>query len=548
MRDAQEAAEQYQEDGAVIRTDIKDFYKNIIQETLIEKSKEELNITSYRVQWLLKKLINKNLNNHKPGTGINQGTITSGFYANFYLKAIDNYFNKKTNLKYFRYVDDIIIVILNKVDTEAIKKDLENQLTELKLHINQDKTEIYQNPSEIITILKDALEDENLDELNEEFNFKIMPFVWRMNSNYRTQFHLANSQDINLWWNLINRYNQCLYAINIFIYSHDLSRKIYKQLMTQNYKDKSKIKFPPFPATDNYMMIKRWKDEFEQLNPTWINEKNKFRNKIIKFFLTSFEKLKNLEGEINNLDTNMKDYKRKLNVERRKNQTYIRFAVKKLLILGFDFDPKINHNAIISLICSDDIYILRQLIPNIIISLAYQGHTEAIEQIYHYYEHKKEPTNQYIRAVILEALRFLPILNSEHWDSIFKSSVKQESDIERLKATETWLHLGDISRPFVKPKHIQNIVDALNSNPPPFPRLRKNYILILGIFAKKELSNITLTKEEEKDYLLKDALDIAKNGQVSRLINSPEPAIIKKYYNTKTTSSSSQTQVYSPTF
>ncbi|MGK7883612.1 MAG: reverse transcriptase domain-containing protein [Crocosphaera sp.] len=557
LEKVKDAAKQYTEDGSIIRTDIKDYYKNIIQEKLIEISKKELNITSRRYQWLLSQLINKELDDHEKGKGLDQGTITSGFYANFYLKPIDDYFHNKSNVEYFRYVDDIFIVTFNKVDTESIKKDLEYQLTKLGLNINQDKTEIYDNPpdiEEITTILEKAIKDDQLETLNKDFN-DVTHYLWRMNSDYRTKFHLADSQDINLWWNLINRYNQCLYAINIFIFSHDLSRKIYKQLVTQNYKYKSKIKFPPFPATDSYMTIKRWKKEFEQLNQTWINEKNKFRNKLIEFFSDSLKEIKNIEQKINNLDTSLQEYKnqkRQLNAKKRKNEKYIRFAVKKLLILGFDFDPKINHNPIVNLICSDDLYILRQLIPDVIISLAYQGHTEAIEQIYHYYENKEETTNKYIRAVILEALRFLPLLNSEHWEIIFQSSVKVTSDsqrdIERLKATETWLHLGQISRPFVKAKHIQNIVDALNSNPTPFARLKKNYILILGLFAKQELSKITLTREEKEDYLLKNALKIAQNSQVSRLMNASEPAIIKQYYNTKKTSSSGKKGVYSSTF
>ncbi|MFM6380799.1 MAG: hypothetical protein ACKPGE_17090, partial [Dolichospermum sp.] len=122
--------------GAVLRTDIQSYYVTVIQEQLLDITERELQISSKRIKWLLNKLLKQNLNNgHEDGIGLKQGTLTSGFYANLYLKAVDDYFASepkwKHKLYFHRYVDDIIAVAPHGNDIEKFEIELIDKLRTL---------------------------------------------------------------------------------------------------------------------------------------------------------------------------------------------------------------------------------------------------------------------------------------------------------------------------------------------------------------------------------------------------------------------------------
>ena len=130
-----------------------------------------------------------------------------------------------------------------------------------------------------------------------------------------------------------------------------------------------------------------------------------------------------------------------------------------------------------NIICDPNLFIIRNLL-DIIVGLASQGYTDAINQLWEHYQISEvamEESSEYMRAILLESFRFLPILELADWQLIFNSSIAANSDIEKLKATETWLYLGNLAKPFVQPEYFQNIANALKSVPAPLARLKKNY-------------------------------------------------------------------------
>lgn len=525
FRDAvRETAKNYP-DGAVIRTDIKSYYTTIIQKQLLEITKEELSINSERLIWLIKKIILKNLTGHQPGVGLSQGTITSGFYANLYLSSVDSRFkkDKKLRLKYYRYVDDIIIILPSKLYIKEAESILEEELRKIGLKINEDKTDHYNNISDFLEIIMD---DYDLDKLSKEFNY-ILSNLWIMNPAYRIQFEFAHkSETENLWWHLIHLYQQCLNSINIYVMENHLSRKVYQYLFQPNRSKKQHLNLPPFPKRDNFSVISNWAKLFHELEVMWLEEKDSLKIKIVDLFNQSVQEFRQVVEHLKNNGACITEQeKRELIVNRRRLETRIRFAVNKLSILGFNEVRK----EIVSLICGD-LFVIRDL-RDVVVSLARQGYTDAIKQLREYYQ-SSEHESEYIRAVILEALRFLPSLDAQDWHLIFESSTEGKFDIERLKATETWLYLSDDSKHFVQSKHIEAVVKALNSAPPPFNRLKKNYILILGMHDPDAISNI-LPLEDNDDYLIRDALKLALEGKVSELFKENEPAIVRDYYNVK---------------
>jgi len=86
LSDLQRNAQKY-ENGVVIRVDIESYYTRIVQDNLLELTKDLTE--SERIRWLLKILLLKQFDEHQVGYGITQGSIGSAFYANVYLKPLD---------------------------------------------------------------------------------------------------------------------------------------------------------------------------------------------------------------------------------------------------------------------------------------------------------------------------------------------------------------------------------------------------------------------------------------------------------------------------
>ncbi len=137
--------------------------------------------------------------------------------------------------------------------------------------------------------------------------------------------------------------------------------------------------------------------------------------------------------------------------------------------------------------------------------------------------------HEYIRAVTLRAMRFLPSLDAQQWETLIEFATTSESVVERLMATETWLYLSDSYSPFLKENHIKAVKNALDSKPAPTTRLKANYILILGRHAPQTIQELP---QNGDDYLLSEAHKMVIEGRVQDLFESPEPAIIReKFYS-----------------
>jgi len=131
-----------------LKIDIKSFYDNIDHEILFKMLKER--IKSNRILDLLRRSIKTptvpiNYKKHdkteyKRRFGIAQGLSISNILANIYLKDIDD---KLMNhgLRYFRYVDDILIFLEDIKSSEFISAILIEELNKYKLEINDKKTE-----------------------------------------------------------------------------------------------------------------------------------------------------------------------------------------------------------------------------------------------------------------------------------------------------------------------------------------------------------------------------------------------------------------------
>jgi hypothetical protein len=517
---ARESAQKHKE-GAAIRTDIKSYYTTIVQEQLIEEIERELNIRSQRIKWLLRLLLSKKLDKHESGHGLTQGNVGSGFWANVYLISVDARFDSDNewNVKFYRYLDDMILVVPSPEDVDDVLGALRNELKKLNLTLyekkNEKKTEIYDTEEKVARFLEETKEDKELEQLSQDFEDVINP-LWIMNSEYRAEFEAAYRNN-DWWWCLIERYQQCLRSLNIYVTEPDLSRKISKYLFNskrrkKDLKRKEELKLPPFPNNDTFTAIANWAICFEGSELKWIDEKNNFRTKLIKLFHNSWINLGLSEEEISPS-------------RERKLQRHIRFAVNKLSLLGL---AEIQEE-VVEILCMKP-FVAREPLHTLE-SLARQGYTTAIRRIIEHHRDSQHEMSEYMRAVTLQAMRFLPNINTQDWKIIVESATRVDSVVEKLKATETWLYLGDVAKRFVRPQHINDVVKALKSDPPPINRLKKNYILILGLHDKKASPEL---QTSSNDYLIRDALDIALEETTSDLFEEYEPLVIRQnYYSVK---------------
>lgn len=155
----------YQEEAFYIKLDIQNFFVSINKEILWNVVKEKVNENC-----LLGKLIKQNIfqdvtknarlhnlksmkkvpaykslfnvNNMEQGLPI--GNLTSQFFSNVYLNALDQFCKHKLKLKYYyRYADDILILISNTSNARIIINSINNWLIEnRKLQLNLKKTVI----------------------------------------------------------------------------------------------------------------------------------------------------------------------------------------------------------------------------------------------------------------------------------------------------------------------------------------------------------------------------------------------------------------------
>ena len=513
---ARDSASRYP-NGAILRVDIESFYTKIVQDQLCSALSRELTV-SERVRWLIRLLLSKNIDKHELGQGITQGSIGSGFYANIYLTSIDAKFGSgnEWGVELHRYVDDMVIVIPNPKDMEVIESVLQDALQALGLNLNETKTEKIYN---ISLFLGQSEEDKCLERLSDRFESIVNP-LWILNSEHRAIFASAYRND-ELWWHSIEGYQQCLKALRIYTHETDLSRKIYKYLFNTKSRDRDllnqkdifglegELKSTQPPIDDSFGAIIQWADSFTSSNNIWIKNKNELRQELVDLFQNSWQALRDSN------DSNPNTI--------RKLQRYIRFALYRLSVLGLE-----DILSILMEILREAFWIIRDPI-NVLETLAHQGYLAEIRSLLAYYQNLEQPV-EYLKAITIRAMRFLPNIDAQEWELIVEFATLSGDSVsiaERLMATETWLYLGHKYNDFKQSQHIEAVKTALRSEPPPPSRLEKNYLLILGQFESSAVQEFSVNVN---DPMLVSAKELALQGNPSEIFDLPELKILRDNY------------------
>jgi len=118
--------------------DIKSFYKSIVISKLINILEKEFGISDKKILNLLEKQL-RNWDKTGLGIGIPQGPDASRVLANAYLHPLDEYVNnfKDTNVEYFRYADDIVLMSKNPKNVHDVLYKITIFLQKYNLDLNE---------------------------------------------------------------------------------------------------------------------------------------------------------------------------------------------------------------------------------------------------------------------------------------------------------------------------------------------------------------------------------------------------------------------------
>lgn len=130
-----------------VKTDISGFFKSIPHEQMHELLERKF-CHSGIVELFCRCMSTGSLeyppsavnNPHTPSSkGIPEGLSFSGFLANSYLENLDHKYSARKDLRYFRFVDDILI-LTDSSASSGIRKELKEDMAKLELTLSDEKT------------------------------------------------------------------------------------------------------------------------------------------------------------------------------------------------------------------------------------------------------------------------------------------------------------------------------------------------------------------------------------------------------------------------
>lgn len=502
----------------VIRADIKAFYAHIEQQKLIELAAENLGQQrSRRVEWLLKMLLSRTLDNHETGMGLIQGHVGSGFYANIYLSSVDAAFGdgNEWGVKLFRFVDDMILVVPELEDgirpedvDSAVLSSLELQLGELNLQLNSDKTEVYCSPTDFLVSTEP---DDLLDRLASEVDSLLKP-VWVLNKTLREVFVSASRAE-DAWWSQIRLLTQHLRHASIFVAESIASRRVSRFMLNERSRiwalqGEPELCLPPLPSHLDPNEALSWGHILLASNAAW----NARRVLVAEEIRDLFEHVaEQVLSEASQLPGKSKKLTRRL-----------RFLSGKLAILGFGPTGEVLHKVL-----TRSPWLIREP-AHAIESLARQGFGGVLARILDYYGLVQNDSSEYMRTVTLRAIRWLPELAEVHWRQIVSYCLGGTIP-ERLMASETWLMLSNTLGFRQQAEGAQQLAAILQNEASLPDWLGKNFKLLLTLYGIPQ-PQFTVSG----DFTALDVVrEIQSKDEVHALLDYVEPDIIRSgYYST----------------
>jgi len=414
----------------VLRADIKNFYPSISQEKLLKAVFEKFRIQpSSRAAWLIRQLIIRHENDKD--SGILQGPLASGFWANLYLLDLDHKFSDDyREATLFRYVDDIVFVVRSLEAAGQVREDLIVQAKALDLKLSPDKTDSTPEPVEVAKGGFQKIKE--LDKLDKLFRYLTDGLYFTI-ANYRSTIV---SYDNDSWWSFVSQYRLCLAAANVYVEKSRLSRKLWQYVQDPTLSLQRRLDMPGFALIND---AEQWAELFAQLNPPWTQNYVQIKQKLSTMFREYWilwkevrETLKQREAELGQEEI------KKLKTEMKKHQSVIGFSLNRLSRIGFDSVL----DEIVEIFCYYP-YIIKS--PRFILEhIALQGHAGTFNDIFLCLRDATFPGASFIRALWLRSTSLLdgqPYIALLEQTCLSNALGNGDSFVEALMASETLLFL-----------------------------------------------------------------------------------------------------------
>lgn len=245
-----------------IKLDIKSFYSTICQEVLFKKlkrqirKKEILNLIKKAIQTPAISLpVTDTRNSRERTKGIPEGLSISNSLSNIYMIDIDKKYSCKNNIAYYRYVDDILLLV-NEDEFDDLKKEITKDVQNLKLEFNekidQGRIDIgfeylgYKINSKAVTVRQSGVLklEQSIEELFREINNKNINYIeWKINlkitgfilekKKYGWLFYYSQITDLSLLFHLDN-------ILNKFIKRYKVDGKIKLKRFVRSFQEINK--------------------------------------------------------------------------------------------------------------------------------------------------------------------------------------------------------------------------------------------------------------------------------------------------------------------
>lgn len=498
--------------GIVLRSDISSFYASIPLKKLSEAVIKTLNADENpRMRWILEQFfLEREPNSH---SGVLQGPLASGFWANLYLFELDRAFSDTFadmhyNTLFFRYVDDIVVIAPNRTDTtpDNIYSKLESEVKKLGLSLSDDKTN---TDCDRDNEIKEMQKNKKLDDL-EKLVQALTDGLYFTDQTYRK--HFKDSAD---WWNQIRIYQQCLKSLGIFVETSRLSRKIWQYIKKPALRAEKRRRIPSLENTNN---SKLWALEFRNQNPQWVKLYDYIKDKLDKNLSDTWNAW--IQNN-NSLQANPKD--KLLSLALKKAQTGISFAINRLARLGYT-QKSID---IIREIFEKYPYVIKS--PRVIFEhLALQGHIGTLYAITDSLYGANFPGVESLRALIIRFFRGTKALENPEVIGFLENvgiGANNATSVESLMATETLLFTSSYRPNPARRSDFYRRADELKVA---CPQVARNLLfLALRGQQNKEYFDLLNTLLIET-YSLGD--DHSKYIEPEFDSDRPEPDILRKYY------------------
>ncbi len=285
----------------VLRLDVSDFYPSVKHERLLREIKKK--IRKKELIHLIKNSIsqptvatpNRKLKKAN-AKGIPQGLSISNILANIYMTPIDARYSNSSTYRYFRYVDDILILCASN-DMQSILHDITASCEDLGLVLHSKEAEPAKTSAGKIdagfTYLGYEFDNSKISVRKKSVQ-KIRETIVKSLTNYK----YSSTQDLNLLkWNIDLRITGCVFNETkygwLFFFSQIDDRQLLKSL--DHFVSKQ---LERFGVSNTVMTPKRFMRAFHEITQNFKNTRY-----VPNFDLMPIQKKRSILAEIFGLKT-----------------------------------------------------------------------------------------------------------------------------------------------------------------------------------------------------------------------------------------------------